>query len=149
MYCLVVVVLQRDRHIAIAALLHIFGTPALSVLGIRDEADGEVGCLGGIDHLIVFGKLSFVDRLFVVGSYRYTEHVDRSIVMERGHIDLLFLGNWEQVVLVFQHHHTLDLGIISLLHEFGIAHELLRNSGIEIGVFEETNSEDVAQQSAG
>ena len=147
---LVIVVLQAEGHIAVAALPHVGGAVAHAGAGFLDEADGEVGLLGLVDHLEILGHQSGVDGLNGVLLGDASPHARDGREMALGHPHLLlFLYGQHAVGVVLEHHHRLELGLVTLLHELRIANDALGLGRVEVGILEQAHTEHIEQQAAG
>ena len=140
----IVIILQTERHISVASLLHVVSTVADTSTGFLNQTDGKVGLLWFIHHIKVSLHQSQVDRLhsFLLRNASPQAWYGRKVTL--GHIHLhTVLYRQHIVVVVLKHHNRFKLSFIALLHKLRIAHELLRFCRVQIRILKQSHAEHI------
>ena len=127
-------------------MFDIFVAIASSTIRTLDKYQREVGCLRSVYHCVELLHDIHIYRIFGLVGRCVAPPVGYTFYKALRHIYLeLFALERKHVGVILEHNNTLDLGVVSSLHIFGVAYSLACNVGIEIRILEQSGTEDIDQ----
>ena len=115
----------------------------LQAEGVEDgEQRGEVGLSRRLHHIEILLHKVEADGLDGLLLRDAAPGTGDSREVTLGHKDFLAIFDGQHlIIMILQHDDGLELGLVALLHVFRLAHDLLRLSGIEVGILEKPHTE--------
>ena len=146
----VVLVLEADGDVAVAALVAVGAVVAAARRGLADEYQREVGILGIVNPVVILVNHRSRDRVDPAAfGCLAAEHALAGRLVDLGNIDFEAAFLRQDAAVILQHHDGLELGLVACCHEIGVADGGRSLVRIAIRVLEETGAEAVHQQAHG